>query len=223
MNIRERLFLLQDLKYQEFHSKICPKVDNIIGVKVPELKKLAKELYKEDKEILYNIQDKYYEEIMLQGLIISLTVCNIDKKKELIDNFVHKINNWAVCDVFCSNLRLKKDEKQAIWNFLKKYYESKSEFETRFLIIMLLDHFLDEEHLDDICNIIENIKLDKYYVKMAKAWLLSIMYIKYPKYTLDKLNVIDLDNWTYNKTIQKIVESKRVPDSDKICLRKLKK
>ena len=175
MNIRERLFLLQDLKYQEFHSKLCPKVDNIIGVKVPELKKLAKELYKEDKEILYNIQDKYYEEIMLQGLIISLTVCNIDKKKELIDNFVHKINNWAVCDVFCSNLRLKKDEKQAIWNFLKKYYESKSEFETRFLIIMLLDHFLDEEHLDDICNIIENIKLDKYYVKMAKAWLLSIM------------------------------------------------
>ena len=223
MKIRDKLFELQDLKYKEFHSGICPNNDNIIGIRVPVLKKLAKDLYKSDKDILTKIGDKYYEEIMLQGLVIALSTESVDKKLELIEAFVPKIDNWAVCDIFCSSIKIKKNEQEKYYKFLTKYYSSKKEFELRFLLIMLLDHYLVGEYLDDIYSIIKNIKSDKYYVKMAIAWLLSVSYVKYPQYTLSNIDSLQLDNWTYNKTIQKIIESKRVTDKEKDILRKKKK
>lgn len=221
--IREKLFELQDLKYKNFHSNLCPNNDNIIGVKVPILKKFARELYKEDKEVLTKIGDTYYEEVMLQGLVIAISTEPVDKKINLIENFIPKIDNWAVCDTFCSSLKIIKKEKDIYWDFLKKYYESDKEFEIRFLLVMLLDYYLEEMYLERICNIIRNINNNDYYVKMAKAWLISIMYIKYPQYTLEKLDKLNLDSWTYNKSIQKIIESKRISLPEKEYLKKLKK
>lgn len=223
MNIVDKLFSMRDLKYREFHSSLCPNTDNIIGVRTPDLKKFAKELYKEDPNVLTKIGDKYYEEVMLQGLIIALSTENVDKKLEMIENFVKKIDSWAVCDIFCSSIKIKKNEKEIYFNFLKKYYKSKKEFEVRFLLVMLLDHYLEEEYLDKVFNIIKSINVDKYYVNMAIAWLLSICYIKYPKETLNRLDSLNLNDWTYNKAIQKIIESRRVSDKDKDNLRKLKK
>lgn len=221
--IRKRLFELQDLKYKEFHSNLCPNNDNIIGIRVPILKSFAKQLYKEDKNILNKLGNTYYEEVMLQGFIISLSTEPVNKKIKLIEKFVPKIDNWAICDTFCSSLKIKNKEKEIYWDFLKKYYDSSKEFEIRFLLVMLLDHYLEEKYLDEICNIIRNINNDNYYVKMSKAWLISIMYIKYPKYTLKELDNLNLDSWTYNKSIQKIIESKRVCTEEKEYLKKLKK
>ena len=221
--IRKRLFELQDLKYKEFHSNLCPNNDNIIGIRVPILKSFAKQLYKEDKNILTKLANTYYEEVMLQGLVISLSTEPVNKKIKLIEKFVPKIDNWAICDTFCSSLKIKNKEKEIYWDFLKKYYDSSKEFEIRFLLVMLLDHYLEEKYLDEICNIIRNINNDNYYVKMSKAWLISIMYIKYPKYTLKELDNLNLDSWTYNKSIQKIIESKRVCTEEKEYLKKLKK
>lgn len=223
MNIVDKLFLLQDLKYKKFHSKLCPNNDNIIGVQVPVLKKLAKDLYKEDKNVLSKIGDKYYEEVMLQGLIISLSTVSVDKKLSLIEKFVPKIDNWAICDVFCSSLKIKKTEKEEYFKFLHRYISSYEEFEVRFLIVMLLMHFLEEEYLDDIFSIIDKIYKEKYYIKMAVAWFLSIAYIKYPTKTLNAIKPLKIDAWTYNKALQKIIESKRVNDSDKDIIRKMKK
>ncbi len=223
MNILDRLFSMQDLEYQKFHSGLCPKKKNIIGVRTPDLKKLAKELYKEDSNVLTKIGDKYYEELMLQGLVIALSTDPVDKKIKTIQKFVPKIDNWAVCDIFCASLKIKKNEKDKYFEFLKRYYDSKKEFELRFLIVMLLDHYLEEEYLDKIFDIISNIESNKYYVNMAIAWLLSICYIKYPKITLNNLSNLNLDDWTYNKAIQKVIESRRVSDKDKDNLRKLKK
>lgn len=223
MKIRERLFELQDFKYRDFHSRLCSNNNNIIGVRIPVLKKLAKDLYKDDNQVLSKIGNKYYEEIMLQGLLITLSTETIKNKIELIKKFVPKIDNWAICDTFCSGLKIKNNEEDIYWNFLKQYYNSQNEFELRFLLVMLLDHYLKESYLDLICDIIKNITSTEYYVKMAKAWLLSIMYIKYPIYTLKKINDLNLDVWTYNKVIQKIIESKRVAEEEKMKLRKLKK
>ena len=223
MKVRDRLFELQDLKYRDFHSGLCPNNDNIIGVRVPILKKIAKELHKEDKDILTKIEDKYYEEVMLQGLIIALSTESVDKKIILIEEFVPKIDNWAICDIFCSSIKIRKDEMDIYYNFLTKYYNSKNEFELRFLLIMLLDHFLSEKYLDKIFLLVKSIKSDKYYVNMAIAWLLSVSYIKYPEYTLLNIDSLNLDKWTYNKTIQKIIESKRVSDKEKDMFRKMKK
>ena len=160
---------------------------------------------------------------MLQGLVIALSTETVDKKIKLIESFVPKIDNWAVCDIFCSSIKIKKNEKEVYYNFIRKYQDSKKEFELRFLLIMLLDHYLEEEYLDDIYSIINNINSDKYYVNMAIAWLLSISYIKYPKYTLSNIDSLSIDKWTYNKSIQKIIESRRVTDKEKEVLRKKKR
>lgn len=221
--IRKRLFELQDLKYKQFQSNLCPNNDNIIGVRVPLLKTLAKELYNQDKEVLNKIKNNYYEEVLLEGLIISLSKEPINKKIKLIEKFIPKIDNWAICDIFCSSLKIKIKEKEIYWDFLKRFYYSNKEFEIRFLLVMLLDYFLEVRYLDEISNIIRNIKNDDYYVKMAKAWLISIMYIKFPKYVLKELDKLKLDSWTYNKTIQKVIESKRVGICEKENLKKLKK
>lgn len=223
MNIVDTLFSMRDLKYKEFHSSLCPDTDNIIGVRIPKLKKIAKELYKNDKYVLTKIGDNYYEEIVLQGLIIALSTESVNKKLKMIEKYVPKIYNWAVCDTFCAAIKIKKKDKEIYFKFLKKYYESNKEFELRFLIVMLLDHYLEEEYLDRVFEIISNIKLDKYYVNMALAWLVSFSYIKFPSETLNKLDTLNLNDWTYNKAIQKIIESKRVSEKDKQMLRKLKK
>ncbi|MGN1000623.1 MAG: DNA alkylation repair protein [Bacilli bacterium] len=223
MDIKEKLFSLQDLKYKKFHSVICSSDKNIIGVRVPQLKRLAKELYKEDNEVLHKIDDEYYEEIMLQGLIIALCKVPIDKKFDLINTFVDKMDNWAICDTFCSSIKIKNNEKEIYWEFLMDYCNYTSEFKLRFLFVMLLDYYLDEKYLHKVFEIINNIDSDYYYVKMAIAWLLSVSYIKYPKDTLKALKKLNIDTWTYNKTLQKIIESNRISDDDKIFIRKLKK
>lgn len=223
MNIKEKLFSLQDLKYRQFHSGICPNNKNIIGVRVPQLRNLAKELYNEDNEVLDKIDDEYYEEIMLQGLIIALYKVPIDKKFDLINTFVNKIDNWAICDIFCSSIKIKNNEKEIYWKFLMNYCNDTSEFKLRFLFVMLLDHYLEKKYLNRIFEIIDKTDSDYYYVKMAIAWLLSISYIKYPDDTLKTLKTLNIDTWTYNKTLQKIIESNRISDEDKDYLRKLKK
>ena len=222
MEIRDKLFELQDIKYKEFHKRLCPTKKEIIGVKIPVLKKYAKDLYKVDSDALNKIGNKYYEEIVLQGFLIALMKEPVDKKIKLIRKFVSKIDNWAVCDVFCSSLRIKNNEKEIYFEYLKEYYNSKEEFELRFIIVMLLDHFLEDEYIDDVFKIIETIKSDKYYVNMAIAWLLSIAFIKYRDKTLLQLEKTK-DDWIYNKSIQKIIESKRVSDKDKEYLRNKKR
>ena len=103
-NIREELFDKQDLKYKEFHSGLCPNVDKIIGVRIPELREMAKEIAKTNyEEFLENAQDEYYEELVLQGLVIGYAKISIEETLKYLEKFVPKINSWAVCDTTCSN------------------------------------------------------------------------------------------------------------------------
>ena len=224
MDVLEKLISLSDTKYKEFHSSLCPTVDShkIIGVKVPVLRKLAKDLYKENNSIVDEIGNTYYEEIMLKGLIIASYNLEFKEKIKVIEPFVDIIDNWAICDIFCSSLKIKKSEKEEYFEFIKKYLKSNEEFKIRFMIVMLLDNYIDEEYLDRDFSIISKINNDSYYVKMAIAWFISTSYIKYPKYTLEKLKEIQLDKWTYNKSLQKIIESKRVSIEDKEMIKKLK-
>lgn len=224
MKLLDRLNELKDPNYKKFHASLCPTLDEqkIIGVKVPELRTLAKELYKEDNNILHEIGDYYYEEKMLRGLVIAISKVRFEEKIDLIERFVDTIDNWALCDIFCSSIKIKKFEKDKYFNFLKKYSKFKDEFKLRFLIVMLLDHFIDDDYLEESFNIVSKIKNDAYYVKMAIAWFISIVYIKYPQYSLNKIKYLDLDKWTYNKALQKIVESKRVSEEDKEKIKKLK-
>lgn len=226
-NIKNKLKKLVDEKYREFHSNLCPGTENILGIRVPVLRKYAKELYNNysSEELLKTIDNEFYEEIMLQGMIIGF-----DKKaswneiKKRIKKFIPKIDNWAICDTFCAGLKVTKKYKKEMWEFIKEYLKSDTEFEIRFAIIMILDYYIEAEYLKQIFEIFDNINSDKYYVRMAVAWAISVCLIKFYDETVEYLyKNTKIDNWTYNKAIQKAIESYRITKAQKEELRKLKK
>ena len=222
--IREKLFEKQDLKYKEFHSSLCPNVDKIIGVRVPELRKMAKEIAQQDyKNFSKNAKDEYYEELLLQGLVIGYAKISIEETFEYLEKFVPKINSWAVCDTVCSNLKITKKHMKEMWEFLEKYINSNKEYEIRFALVIYLNYFLTEEYIDKILEKIDKIENKEYYVQMAIAWLISFSYIKQKESTEKYLLKNNLDQFTHNKAIQKICESYRVGAAEKEKLRKYKK
>ena len=224
--IKKELQNLADTKYKEFHKGLCPGTENIIGVRVPVLREYAKKLSKkyEIDDLLENIDDEYYEEIMLQGMLIGLK-----KDKEIsyiladIEKFVPKIDNWAICDTFCAGLKITKKNLNKMWEFLQKYVKSSKEFEIRFGVVMILDYYITESYLDRNFKIFDSIKSDKYYVQMAVAWVVSICLIKFYDKTIEYLNKCKLDKFTYNKALQKAIESYRITNEQKEELRNMKK
>lgn len=225
--IRKKIIELSDEKYKEFHSSLCPNTDNIIGVRVPVLRKFAKELLKEInwQEYLEKAWDEYYEEVMLQGMIIGLASKNknINEIIKYIDNFVPKIDNWAVCDTFCAELKITDKNLEYMWKYIQKYIKSEKEFELRFAIVMMLDYYINEEYIDEVIKILDNIKNKEYYVQMAIAWTISVAFVKFEDRTMKYLNNNSLDDFTYNKSIQKIIESYRVNEKTKEKLKKMKR
>lgn len=223
--IKEKLLELADKKYKEFHSGLCPGTENILGVRVPILRNYAKELAKQKEipELLSQIDDQYYEEIMLQGMLIGLEKGDITQIQKHIEKFVPKIDNWAVCDVFCAGLKITKKYPSEMWDFLQKYVTSEKEFEIRFAMVMILDFYIEEEYLKEIFNLWDSISSQAYYVQMAIAWGISISLIKFYEPTINYLKTARLDNFTYNKALQKAIESYRITEEQKQELRKMKK
>ena len=208
-------------------------IGNILGVRVPILRDYAKKLAKEYEihDLLTYIDNEYYEEIMLQGMLIGLEN-DKDKNKDIrnikhilkdIEEFVPKIDNWAICDGFCTGLNITKKHKKEMWDFLQKYVTSDKEFEIRFGIVMILDYYITEEYLEKDFSIFDDIKSDRYYVQMAVAWAISICLIKFYDKTIEYLKHAKIDKFTYNKALQKAIESYRISDEQKAELRKMKK
>lgn len=225
--IKKELKQLTDEKYRKFHSGLCPGTENILGVRVPVLRKYAKELIKkyEWKELLENIDDEYYEEIMLQGMLIGLAKEDIEIILLEIRDYIPKINNWAICDIFCAGLKITKKYPEKMWKFIQKYLQSDKEFEIRFAVVIMLDYYINDEYEEKVIEILDGIKCEKYYVQMAIAWTMSVCLIKYYDKTIKYLqsNKCHLDKFTFNKSIQKAIESYRILDEKKDFLRNLKR
>ncbi len=223
MDIRKELLNNQDIKYKEFISKLIPGCDNIIGVRMPIIKKLAKECLKTEYENIFNEEEIYFEEVMLKGIMIANMKKDIDDILKYVDNHVPKITNWSLCDSFVSELKIVKKHDDVVFKYIKKYYTSNEAYEIRFAVVLLLFHFINEKYIDDIFKIMDSIKHDEYYVKMAVAWALSMCYVKFPDATMNYFKNNNLDNFTYNKALQKAIESTRVSLEDKNILRSMKK
>lgn len=226
-SIREDIFSLQDETYREFHSRLVPGESAIIGVRVPVLRQYAKMLSKawgkSINGLLEMIGNDYYEEIMLQGMLIG-----IQKKPERdalfrqIEAYVPKISNWALCDVFCAGLKEVKKYPDETYEFLQKYLASDAEYDIRFGVVMLLDYYVREDYLERIFQITEGITHEGYYVKMAVAWLLSVCFVKFYDETKAFMQNCTLDAFTYNKALQKARESFRLTPCQKEELQRMK-
>lgn len=221
--IRIELFNLIDEKYKKFHSKLCPNIDNILGVRLPLLRKISKNLSRDNwNEYLENPYSEYYEEIMIEGLTIGYIKTDNESRFNYIKNFVPKINNWGICDSFCNNLKFTKKNMKEVWEFIRPYSLSSKEFDIRFAVVMMLNFYIVDDYIDEVLHILNNISHEGYYVKMAVAWAISFAYIHYPNKTLKFLENNNLDKFTYNKALQKIIESNRVSKRDKDLMRTMK-
>lgn len=225
--IKQELIQMSDSKYKSFHSNLCPGINNILGIRVPVLREYAKKLIKKYsfEELINNIDDEYYEEIMLQGMLIGLNSKeNFNVIKKYIEDYIPKIDNWAICDTFCAGLKIVNQNKENMWGFIKQYLDSDKEFYLRFAIVIILDYYIEEKYLEEIFRIFNNIQSEYYYVKMAIAWAISISLIKYYDKTINYLkNNSKIDKWTYNKSLQKAIESYRITKSQKELLKNMKK
>ncbi len=225
--LTQKLFSLQDEAYRKFHGSLLPGTDNIIGVRMPRLRALAKEILRADwKQLLDQLlpsEDTYYEESILQALIIAQAPMAPKQRIEYLRRFVPKISNWAVCDVFCSSMKEADKYPGLYWQAATAYFSSRRPYELRFASVMMLEHFTDSAHAAQALEFIAGIRHEDYYVRMGAAWAVSIFYIKQPQFVLPLLLQGRLDKFTHNKAIQKICESFRVPKEDKDMLRRLKR
>ena len=205
--------------YREFSSSLLPGVNNVLGIRIPRLRKYAKCLEKQDYESFLAHAGKYMEETMLQGMLIGLIKESPEQKLVRIKKFIPKIDNWAVCDTFCSGLKFTKDNKKIVWDFIYPLINSKEEYEVRFALVMMLSYFVDEEYIDKVLKLIQTVNHEGYYAKMGAAWAISICYIKFPDKTYPYIE--SLQNQEIKiKSVRKICESLRITKEEKIKLKK---
>ncbi len=221
--VKERLFDLQDKKYRDFHSSLMPTVDKdkIIGVRVPELRKLAKELYKNGtgEEFIKNLPHTYYEEDNIHAFIVE-QIKDFEVCLHETERFLPYIDNWATCDMFSPKVFAKNIDiiysKSLEWIALDKTYT------IRYGIGILMRYFLDENFNEDVLKIVSEIKSTEYYVNMMIAWFFATALTKQYDSAIKYVENKRLDAWVHNKTIQKSIESNRISKNTKNYLRTLK-
>ncbi len=221
---REHLLSLAQEEYKKFSSSLIPNCNNMIGVRIPILRELAKQISKGDwRSFLIVVSDEYFETVMLQGFVLGYIDVDCQTRLEYIRSFVPKIDNWSVCDSTCSSFKFAQKNRAEVFDFLDTYFKSKEEYELRFAIVMLQNHFIVDEYIDSVLKILGNVNHSGYYVKMAVAWTLSICFIKYNDKTMSLICSDILDDETLKMTLQKIIESTRVDKDIKDEIRELKK
>lgn len=222
--IREELIKASEEKYREFSSSLLPGVDHILGVRIPVLRKMAKEIAKGDWEVYIKTAKRdYFEEIMLYGFVIGYIRTDIESLLDYVSEFVPYIQNWSVCDSFCITLKVTKTHKKRVWEFLQPYLESDKEYSIRFGVVMILNYYIDLEYISSAFEYFNKICHSGYYVKMAVAWAISIYFREYPSETLEYLKENKLDSFTYNKALQKITESLKTDEATKGMIRNMRR
>lgn len=217
------LISIKEEKYKQFHSKLCFTKYEILGIRLPIIRKITKQISKTNYEdFLKKTNSKYYEEVMIEGLVISHI-----KDEQLFDkyfnNYITKIDNWGICDSFCNSLDIVTKNPSKYFNLCKELSLSNEEFISRVGLIIILNYYVKEEYLQDIFNILDSITSDKYYINMAQAWLICELYIYYPQVTENYLKKNKLNKFTHNKAISKIRESYRISKEKKEYLNTLKR
>ncbi|MDP0488895.1 MAG: DNA alkylation repair protein [Fusobacterium sp. JB021] len=228
----EKLFKLIDEKFKnetyfERHRKIINvSREEIIGLKVPVMREVAKEISKNNwKSFLKESTNNTYEEKLIRGFVIGYVKEEYkDIEIYIKDFFKNDVDNWAICDSAISNLKIIKKNREEYFKLITSYTNSNNPWEIRVMLVSLLDYYIDDEYIYKLIEICKKVKNDHYYVKMALAWLISIMFVKKREETLKFLQdeKYNLDNWTYNKALQKITESFRVSKEDKILIKSMK-
>ncbi len=219
----EQLFRLQDTTYRDFQAKLLPTVaaDDIIGVRTPTLRSLAKQYGKDDRveDFISSLPHHYFDENQLHAFIISETK-DFDTCIAQVEQFLPYIDNWATCDQLSP--RTFKKHRQELLPYINRWITSKHTYTVRFAIRMLMQHFLEDAFNLSYAEKITTVRSDEYYINMMIAWYFATALAKQYDAILPFIQKKCLAPWTHNKAIQKACESYRITDSQKAYLRTLK-
>ncbi|MEE1116005.1 MAG: DNA alkylation repair protein [Clostridia bacterium] len=224
VDIEKELFELQDIEYREFQCSLMPTVskDKVIGVRIPYLRKMAKDLHKSPvaEDFMNKLPHKYYEEYNLHGFLIE-KINDFDATVKRLDEFLPYVDNWATCDSVSLKVLGKYPER--LKSKIYEWLSSEHTYTVRYAIKMLMTHFLDEDfdcrYLDTVCEI----KSEEYYIRMMQAWYFATALAKQYDAAIVYIEDSRLDTWVHNKAIQKAIESYRITPEQKVYLRTLKK
>ena len=221
--IRKELFERQDIKYREFQAKLMPTVDpeKMIGVRTPELRKLAKQLIKsgDAAEFISELPHEYFDENQLHAFIIS-EMKDYGECIAEVNRFLPYVDNWATCDQLSP--KVFKKHRADLLGEIKKWIKSEKTYTIRFGIGMLMQHYLDEDFKAEYPKMVVAVKSDEYYVNMMIAWYFATALAKQYEEVLPFIENKVLDKWTHNKAIQKSVESYRITPEQKEYLKRLR-
>ena len=221
--IVDLLFSKQDIKYRDFQAPLFPGVekDRFIGVRTPELKKLAKELSGKEttNKFIETLPHRYFDENQLHAFIISL-IKDYQTCLNAVEKFLPYVDNWGTCDQLSPKVFAKHKDELIIP--IKKWLKSKHTYTVRFAIGMLMQHYLDEAFKEEYMSLVVAIKSEEYYINMMIAWYFATALAKQWDITIKYIENNKLSPWVHNKTIQKAVESYRITDEQKSYLKSFK-
>ncbi len=223
MNVIEKeLFNNQDIKYKEFTSRSIPNIDvnSIIGVRIPILRKIAKEINNKG-DFLNILPHKYHEENIIHGALISMNKDLNEVLKEL-ELFLPYVNNWAVCDTISP--KIFKKNLDIVYPYIVNWINSDEEYKIRFGVVSLLQFYLnDSKYIKKINKLVLSIKKSTYYIDMAIAWYFSFAIVKQYNETIKVFERKEIKNeWIHNKSIQKAIESYKINEDKKTYLKSLR-
>lgn len=221
-DLRGWLLAEAEPELKDFASALIPNCSNMLGIRLPKLREKAKSIARgEWSEFISQKECLYFEEIMLQGMVIGCLKLPCEEHLTLVRDYVSKINNWSICDSFCVGLKFSQKNREAVWEFLQPYLNSTNEFELRFGVVMLLDHFIVEDWIDRVLERLFSLDSQDYYAQMGIAWAISVCLVKFFDKTVGYLKQGRLSSVIYKKSIQKGCESLRLTKEQKILLRSI--
>lgn len=223
---------LTDVRYREGHLRVVNALPErrVMGLHSPEIKQAAKQLSREGGEIVMPdgthrmcangaevirafeevpSENLCYEETVIWGYLINLEKYSLDERLAMLSRYVPVLDNWAVCDSCCAHAKwMARANKEALWAFLERWFDSEHEFEVRFAVVVAMCYFLNEEWLDKVFERINGLDFGRikskyktvkgkpkvaqqgtvqgaepYYVRMGVAWLLATSLAKFPDAT----------------------------------------
>ena len=207
---------LTEPEFRDFTSKLMPGTENVLGVRIPKLRAIAKQITKEDWREFLRYPSKSFEHTMVRAFVIATAPVGIDERLELTDGFIPEVTNWAINDSFCNSWKSgRNDDPEKLWDYSLALVDRHEEFPSRVGAIMMMTHFIDDAHIDAMLDKLVTCPRCGYYLDMGVAWALSFCYIKYPERTEKAIFDGRLEYDVLNMTVRKIRDSFRVSKEDK--------
>lgn len=216
---KKELLAPADKKYKEFSQKLGMGQLEMLGIRIPVLKKFAKELSKTNWQEFFDCEENFCAEVVtLKGMCLGYAKLEFDEFLKYLKKFFEMVESWVETDTTIPTFKVIAKNKEKVWQEIQPYLFCDREYQTRLALIILLDYFLTNEWIDMVLEVLPKIKQGQYYVDMALAWLLSVCFVKFRDKTLKLIEKKCFSKFVQNKAIQKCRESFRISDNDKQLL-----